>query len=113
MYIRKVIKRSKNKERAVYRLVESYRTPSGPRQRRLLTLKDFTLEEKYWKQLADAIEAKLKGQIDPRQGWVISENPLLIQGESGVVYECEGEPRLVINPPSIKKITGLAHLRRN
>ncbi len=63
MYIRKVIKRSKNKERAVYRLVESYRTPSGPRQRRLLTLKDFTLEEKYWKQLADAIEAKLKGQI--------------------------------------------------
>ncbi len=63
MYIRKVIKKSKNKERVVYRLVESYRTPNGPRQRRLLTLKNFTLEEKYWKELADAIEAKLKGQM--------------------------------------------------
>ena len=62
MYIRKVIKKGKNKERVVYRLVESYRTANGPRQRRLLTLKNFTLEEKYWKELADAIEAKLKGQ---------------------------------------------------
>ena len=52
------------------------------------------------------VTAKLKGQIDPRQGWVISENPLLIQGESGVVYECEGEPRLVVNSPSTKKTKG-------
>ena len=63
MYIRKVIKKQKNSERVVYRLVESYRTPNGPRQRRLLTLKDFNLPEKQWKLLADAIEAELKGQL--------------------------------------------------
>lgn len=45
------------------------------------------------------VTAKLKGQVDPRQGWVIYEDPLLIQGESGVVYECEGTPVVVVNPP--------------
>ena len=43
-------------------MVENYRTPNGPRQRTILTLKDFDLPEHSWKLLADTIEAKLKGQ---------------------------------------------------
>jgi hypothetical protein len=50
------------------------------------------------------VTAKLKGQIDPRQGWVICENPLLIQGRSGTVYECEGKPVEVINSPPNKSL---------
>ena len=63
MYIRKVIKKSAHKEREVFRLVESYRTVNGPRQRTILTLKDFDVPKKMWKTLADAIEAKLRGQL--------------------------------------------------
>ena len=63
MYIRKVIKKSVNTERVVYRLVESYRTENGPRQRTLLTLKNFDIPDEKWKTLADAIEAKLNGQF--------------------------------------------------
>jgi hypothetical protein len=63
MYIRKVTKKTGNYQRDVYRLVESYRTESGPRQRTILTLKDFDLPEKDWKYLADTIEAKLRGQL--------------------------------------------------
>ena len=44
-------------------MVESYRTVNGPRQRTILTLKDFDVPEKMWKTLADAIEAKLRGQL--------------------------------------------------
>lgn len=62
MYIRRVSKKSGNKERIVYRLVESYRTPNGPRQRTIVNLKGFDLPESKWKHLADSIEAKLKGQ---------------------------------------------------
>ena len=63
MYIRKVVKKSANTERVVFRLVESYRTENGPRQRTILTLKDFELPEEKWKRLADAIEAKLNDQL--------------------------------------------------
>ena len=46
------------------------------------------------------VAAKLKGRtMACRQGWVISENPLIIKGQSGTVYECEGNPVKVINPP--------------
>ena len=62
MYIRRVTKKSGSNIRIVYRLVESYRTPAGPRQRTILTLKNFELPESKWKLLADSIEAKLKGQ---------------------------------------------------
>lgn len=62
MYIRADKKKSGNHERIVYRLVENYRTPKGPRQRTILTLKDFDLPQSKWKLLADTIKAKLKGQ---------------------------------------------------
>ncbi|MDD3893172.1 MAG: IS1634 family transposase [Bacteroidales bacterium] len=63
MYIRTVKKKTKNTERLVYRLVESYRTLEGPRQRTILTLKDFSLPESKWKLLADTIEAYLNDQM--------------------------------------------------
>ena len=47
------------------------------------------------------VTAKLKGQIDPRQGWIIEAEPLRIQGESGTIYECEGIAVVVLNPPRI------------
>ncbi len=50
--------------------------------------------------LGKFVTAKLKDRIDPRQGWVISEHPLLIKGLSGTIYECEGEIKEVINPPT-------------
>ena len=50
--------------------------------------------------LGKFVTARLKGQIDPRQGWVVCESPLLIRGQSGIVYECEGTPVEVINPPN-------------
>ena len=46
------------------------------------------------------VTAKLKGQDDSRQGWVTSIDPLMIRGESGVNYECAGNPVLVTNPPA-------------
>ena len=49
--------------------------------------------------LGEFVTAKLKGKIDPRQGWVINENPLFIKGQSGEIYECEGTPAIVENPP--------------
>lgn len=46
------------------------------------------------------VTAKLRGGISPRQGWVICADPLIIYGESGTLYECEGEPTVVVNPPN-------------
>jgi len=45
------------------------------------------------------VTAKLKGKEDCRQGVVVSLKPLLIKGQYGRVYECEGSPTAVINPP--------------
>lgn len=46
-----------------YKLVESYRTDRGPRQRTLLNLgADFFLPKEKWKDLADRIEAIITGQ---------------------------------------------------
>ena len=51
--------------------------------------------------IGEFVTAKLKGKDNCRQGAVISVDPLIISGQSGTEYECEGEPRLVINPPDI------------
>lgn len=47
------------------------------------------------------VTARLKNGIngEPRQGWVKSIDPLVIRGESGTFYECEGTPTVVVNPP--------------
>lgn len=71
MYIREVIKKSGNNERKVYRLVETYRTPNGPRQRTIMNLKNLDISKDSWKPLADAIELKLKGQ-----GLIVSDEKI-------------------------------------
>lgn len=50
------------------------------------------------------VTARLKNGIngEPRQGWVETVDPLTIRGESGTLYECEGTPTVVINPPDRK-----------
>ena len=63
MFIRKTHKGNGSKRRTVYRLVQSYRTENGPRQKTILNLPDFDLPKQKWKILADTIEAKLNGQL--------------------------------------------------
>lgn len=41
------------------------------------------------------VTAKLKNKADCRQGIVVNIDPLVIRGESGKEYECEGEPTLL------------------
>src|SRR3989338_10307217 len=45
-----------------HRLMESYRTERGPRQRTILQLGKLDLQKEYWKTLADRIEAMVLGQ---------------------------------------------------
>lgn len=52
--------------------------------------------------LGKFVTAKLIDKNDCRQGWVISLNPLIIKGQSGTQYKCEGTPVVVINPPEKK-----------
>jgi len=49
------------------------------------------------------VTAKLLGKEDCRQGWVVAINTIIIQGQSGIIYICEGKPTIVCNPPNIKK----------
>jgi len=72
MFIREVKKHNKGHEKEFisHRLVESYRTEKGPRQRVILDLGRLTIPRSQWKALADAIEAKVSGQrllfaVDP------------------------------------------------
>jgi hypothetical protein len=51
-------------------------------------------------ELFQYVTAKLAGEDDCRQGWVISLDPLVIQGFQET-YRCEGRPRAVINPPTM------------
>jgi hypothetical protein len=54
--------------------------------------------------LGKFVTAKWKNRKEARQGWVIQVDPLIIEGQSGMVYECEGVPVIVINPPQKPKI---------
>jgi transposase len=65
MFIRKVAQNNKKKRKAYYtfKLVESIRTPRGPRQRDILNLGvDFDLPREQWKDLANCIEEIITGQ---------------------------------------------------
>jgi transposase len=64
MYIRKVLKSNRNPEKSYpeFRFIRTYRTPQGPRQKALLTLRELDLPEEQWKTLADAVEDLLAGQ---------------------------------------------------
>jgi transposase len=65
MFIRKVAQNNRKKRKAyyTYKLVESIRTPRGPRQRDILNLGvDFDLPKERWKDLANCIEEIITGQ---------------------------------------------------
>jgi len=64
MFIKEIIKKNKGFEKSFsyYRLMESYRTEQGPRQRTVLNLGKLTLNKQHRKTLADRIEALVNGQ---------------------------------------------------
>lgn len=55
------------------------------------------------KYMGKFVTAKLKGKDEPRQGWVININPLIIKGQTGTRYTCDGSytPTIVENPPKM------------
>jgi len=81
MFIRQVVTTNrKNKTKyTVHRLVESYQTPRGPRQRVVMHLGTLDLPKSEWPKLAAVLEAKLAGQIslfeqeDPRLAVLANE----------------------------------------
>jgi transposase len=64
MFIKEIRKRNKGyaKTFVTHRLMESYRTPRGPRQRKILDLGHLDIPRDDWKVLADRIEELLSGQ---------------------------------------------------
>ena len=62
MFIRETVKSKKGKKYIQHQLVESIRTPNGPRQRLLLNMGFLDLPKDQWKELANAIESELHGQ---------------------------------------------------
>lgn len=64
MFIREIKKKNKGYDKLFlsHRLMESYRTDRGPRQRTILQLGKLELPKKHWKLLADRIEALVYGQ---------------------------------------------------
>ena len=64
MFIRKTIKRYKDRTYTSYLLVESVSTPQGPRQRTICSLGDLSPGPRQkWLGLANRIEAALQGQV--------------------------------------------------
>lgn len=62
MFIRESIKTVKGKKYIQHHLIESVRTPVGPRQRFILNLGQIDLPKEQWKELANAIENRLHNQ---------------------------------------------------
>ena len=62
MFIREVFKNDKGKKYTQHQLIESIRTPAGPRQRLVLNLGSLKLAKEKWKDLANLIECILNNQ---------------------------------------------------
>jgi transposase len=64
MFIKKIVKKNKNSEKEFiyHRLIESYRTPKGPRHRIILNLGKLEIPEDKFKLLANRIEEIIYGQ---------------------------------------------------
>lgn len=64
MFIKEIKKQNKGSDKVFisHRLMESYRTEKGPRQRTILNLGKLELPKEQWKLLADQIEAEINGQ---------------------------------------------------
>jgi len=113
MYIRKVEKKDGKYKRTIYRLVKSYRTENGPRQETILNMKDLNLPQEKWKILADAIEAKLNGQLvlyldkdidflATHYTSLIQEKCLAARRNMQVIVESEGAEFENVNIKSVK-----------
>lgn len=64
MFIRKTVKRHNGRSYTTYLLVESIRTPQGPRQRTICSLGDLSPGPRQkWLGLVDRVEAALQGQV--------------------------------------------------
>jgi transposase len=72
MFIRETTKTAKGKKYFQYQLIESVRTPAGPRQRLVLNLGGLNVPREKWKELANCIEAELHNQ------------PLLFESDSDI-----------------------------
>ena len=53
------------------------------------------------KLLGRFVTAKIKGEEEARQGWIVEIDPFVIRDRSGTRHECEGYPTLVSNPPDV------------
>ena len=64
MFVKEISKQNQGyaKTFVSYRLMESYRTPRGPRQRKIIDLGHLDIPKDDWKILADRIEELLSGQ---------------------------------------------------
>lgn len=62
MYIREKEKKRKGETYLQYQLIESVRTPSGPRQSLVLNLGSLSLAREKWKHLANRIESLIHGE---------------------------------------------------
>jgi len=62
MFIREVFKNDKGKKYTQHQLIESIRTPAGPRQRLVLNLGSIKIAKEKWKELANLIECILNNQ---------------------------------------------------
>ena len=62
MFIREAVKNVRGKKYVQHHLVESVRTPAGPRQRLVLNLGQISMPRDKWKELADTIESELHNQ---------------------------------------------------
>ena len=63
MFIRETVTSKKGKKYTQHKLVESIRTPNGPRQKLILNFGFLDLPKDQWKELANAIESELHGQV--------------------------------------------------
>lgn len=72
MFIRETIKTAKGKKYFQHQLIESVRTPAGPRQKLVLNLGCLNVPGDKWKELANCIEVELHNQ------------PLLFESESEI-----------------------------
>lgn len=88
MFIRKTVKRHNGRSYTTYLLVESVRTPQGPRQRTICSLGDLSPGPRQkWLGLVNRVEAALQGQV-PLDG----PDPL-VEGIVDKIRSAEPRPR--------------------
>ena len=86
MFIREKSKTVKGKKYIQHQLIESIRTPAGPRQRLVLNLGFVDLHPDKWKELANTIESDVHKQprlvvTDPQSEKLASHDATVIVSE--------------------------------